>query len=80
MLLLVLEFTTVVLAILLILTQVLLPAYRGQKLFPLFRAQGKLESKLAEVIQEQEEEKVLDEIVTKMSETKPKQSKAKRRK
>lgn len=56
-------------------TQVILPLYRGQRVFPLFRAQGKLEAKLAEVTQEAEEEKVLDRIVTKMHHDEPKAKK-----
>lgn len=65
----VVEIAGVIFAFVVIITQLVIPAYRGQKLFPIFRTQGKLEAKLAEVVQEDEEEKVLDEIAKRIAKT-----------
>lgn len=61
------EFTFITLVLIVLITQIIIPLVKGQRTFPTFRTQGKLESKLAEATQEEEEEKVLDKIVTKMS-------------
>lgn len=42
--------------------QLVIPAWRGQKLFPFFRKQGKLEKELAKEVQRQEEGKVKESI------------------
>ncbi len=58
----VMEVVFVLLALVLCVTQLIIPAYRGQKLFPLFRRQGKLEEELEDAVQESEEQKVQKKI------------------
>lgn len=58
----VLEIVLIVAVIIITITQLIIPAYRGQKLFPLFRRQGRLENELAEAVQEAEESKVQSKI------------------
>ncbi len=46
-----LEWFSIAVAVVFIITQLVLPAWRGLRLFPLFRRQGKLESQLTEKAQ-----------------------------
>ena len=56
------ELILVVLALVVLITQVLIPAFANRKLFPMFREAGNIEKELAEVKQEQYEEILRDEL------------------
>lgn len=62
MLLPILEWLGMVAVVLIVITQLVLPAYRGQQMFPWFRKQGKLEAQLEEEVQHVEEGKVQEQI------------------
>ncbi len=64
MILRILEVLGGLLATLFVVTQMIIPAWRGQRLFPLFRKQGELERKLADAVQGQEDAKLKDYIKT----------------
>lgn len=51
----VLEYSVIVLLIVLVITQVLVPLFRGTKVFPLFRREGQLVSKLIDTRQQKVE-------------------------
>ena len=56
------ELILVVLALVVLITQVLIPAYANRKMFPMFRESGEVEKELAEVKQEQYEEILKEEL------------------
>ena len=56
------ELILVVLALVVLVTQVLIPAYANRKMFPMFRESGEVEKELAEVKQEQYEEILKEEL------------------
>lgn len=56
------ELILVVLALVVLITQVLIPAYANRKMFPMFRGAGEVEKELAEVKQEQYEEILKEEL------------------
>lgn len=58
----VIEVVFVALLALFTITQIILPVVRGQKLFPIFSRQAKLEEELAEAIQEQHEKQLSKQI------------------
>lgn len=59
----VVEGLTALVVLFLVVTQVLIPATRGQRMFPLFGKQRKLESELSSVVQQREEDKLTKQIV-----------------
>ncbi len=65
------EVASIAVVLIILITQVLMPAVRGQLLFPIFRTRGKLETKLAEAKQEEGDEKVLNKIVETMAGVEP---------
>lgn len=67
----VIEWLSVFAVILFAATQLVIPAWRGQKLFPAFRKQGELESELADAVQGQEEAQ-LKAAIKKVKSRKPK--------
>lgn len=58
------EFIIGGLALVIFITQVVLPLARGRRAWPLFRRQGALESELAEVRQQREEDRLANVVKT----------------
>ena len=58
----IIELILSIVVALLLVTQVLIPAFANRKLFPMFREAGNIEKELAEVKQEQYEEILRDEL------------------
>lgn len=58
----VMEVAGLVLLLAFIVTQLLYPAIKGRRLFPLFRMQGKLERAVADIEQSREEERLARKI------------------
>lgn len=58
----IIEFFVVFALVGIAVVEVVWPALRGQKIFPSFRTQGKLEGQLAEVVQQREEDRVRNQI------------------
>ena len=58
----VLEAVGFLLALLFFITQLALPAFNGTKLFPMFRREGKLQKRMADVKQEQREHDLADDV------------------
>lgn len=57
-----LEFAGIALAVIFFVTQLLIPAFRGQMFFPLFRKQGKLERELEEAKQDASDKKLATKV------------------
>ena len=58
----IIELILSIVVALLLVTQVIIPAFANRKLFPMFREAGNIEKELAEVKQEQYEEILRDEL------------------
>lgn len=58
----VVELVVVFIFVVLIVTQILIPAFKGILLFPMFRSSSKLKSEIIEIEQEKADAKLAEEV------------------